>query len=227
MSVVGIDQSATGTAMVRLDEVAHLVDQRFYADTKGDARRWEQFGALEPVKVRAGDLRSQTYRLDQLDSQLQDFLIDSSGKVPVVRDTHAALEDYALARKAFSHALGEIGGTVKLRLWNERIPFRAYDPQAVKIFVTGKGNADKTQMIDGVKRKWGEDWRQYGRKDDGSAGNLADAFAIAMMLWTELQVRAGEIDLRDLPEEERRVFLRATKQNPVNLLDLPFVLADE
>lgn len=210
-----------------LDDDCDVVDQLFWADTLTDARRWGRFGAQRPVKVSSTDLGSQVRRLDLIAKALQDFLVDSSGRVPVSRVDHAAMENYSLARKAWAHALGEVGGAVKLELWNARVPFRVYDVQAVKIFATGAGNATKTQMIDAVRDRWGQDWRRYGRRDEGSAGNLADAYTIARMLWTELRVRSGEIYLGDLPDEERRVFLRTTKQSPINVLLSDFVVAED
>lgn len=221
MSIIGIDQSAAGSAMIRLDAVGHVVGQLFYADTAGEAKKHALFGALAPIKVSAGDQGARTYRLAALLDNLM-FFLGETGK-----PSHAALEDYSLARQAFSHTLGEVGGMVRLTFWQQSVPFRVYDVQAVKIFATGAGNATKTQMIDAVREQWGQDWRRYGRRDEGAAGNLADAHTIARMLWTELRVRAGEISLADLPENQRRIFLRCTKQNPINLLDTPFAARQE
>lgn len=57
----------------------------------------------------------------------------------------------------------------------------------------------------------------------GIATDLADAFFLARMLRTELMLRSGEEDLKDLPENERRIFLRVTKALPENVLSRPFI----
>lgn len=219
MTVVGIDQSATGTAAVALDDRGRLIDQVFYADTKTQAARHRSAGAVEPVKVRAADEIGRTARLEHIRATLARF-------VAQFQNPTAALEGYAFARQAFVHSLGEVGAVVRLVLWDASIPFRVYDPQAVKIFATNRGNADKEQMIEAVQRKWGLDYMEFGQKPSGAAGNLADAFTIARMVYTELRVRSGEVELKALPEEERRVFLRTTKQQATNVLDQTFAVKE-
>lgn|GEM_PF-3017346 len=214
--VIGIDQSATGTAAVELDTIGDEVNRVvFYADNKRDSKELEEIGALPPRKVKAGDEQGVTQRLVELREVLGDFL-QSSGNI-----MNAALEGYAFARQAFSHSLGEVGGLVRLALWDAGIPFRVYDPQAVKIFSAGKGNAKKHEVMEAVERKWGFQTSRFG-KPDGAGGNVADAYVIARMLRAELLVRSGSLRLDEIPEEERRVFLRVTKQHPTNFLDLPF-----
>ena len=212
--VIGIDQSARGTAAVALRE-GRLDGQVFVADSKTAARRLAEYGARRPVAVRAGDELSRTLRLDALVNLLAAFVRD-------YRPTHLALEDYALSRQAFSHSLGEVGGAVRLvALWC-RVPFRVYDIQAIKLFATGRGDADKADMIVACRSKWDEvDFHPFGR-EDGAGGNLADAYVIAQMLWTELRLRSAELKLEDLTDHERRVFLRTTRQQPENLLATPF-----
>jgi Holliday junction resolvasome RuvABC endonuclease subunit len=212
-TLLGIDQSATGTAFVLLNE-GRVVNQVFWADSGKDAKRLNHVGALPPEPVKAGDERGRTARLARLDCALSTLLREA-------RPAVAALEDYALARLAFAHHLGEVGAVVRLALWRARVPFRVYDVQAVKLFAAGRGDARKEDVLLAVARKWKVDWTSWG-KPEGSAGNLADACAIAYLLRTELEVRSGRRALADLPEEERRVFLRVTKQHAVNLLDAEF-----
>jgi len=212
--LVGIDQSARGTAAVALVDGA-LVDLMYYADNKTAAKKQRELGALAPREVKAGDELGRVLRLADLRVNLGAFLAKW-------KPTHAALEDYALARKAFAHSLGEVGGLVRIELLLLGIPFRAYDVQGVKIFATGRGDAEKADMVLACRDKWeGRNFLEYG-KTDGAAGNVADAYVIAQLLRTELRIRAGEVKLEDLPESERRVFLRTTKQQPVNVLDQPF-----
>jgi len=212
--LVGIDQSARGTAAVALVD-GKLADVMFWADTKTAAAKLKDRGALAPVEVKAGDETARTARLEGIKYAVRRF-------VEKWAPTHAALEDYALARKAFAHVLGEVGGVIRLELWRMNVPFRVYDVQAVKIFTTGKGDAEKADMVLACRDRWERhNFLELG-KTDGAAGNVADAYSIAQLLRTELRVRAGLERLEDLEEGARRVLLRTTKQNPRNVLDTPF-----
>lgn len=213
-AVVGIDQSAGGTAAVALDAGGALLGVLFWADTKAAAKALRDRGALPPREVRAGDEAGRAARLEDLRVQLGGFL---SAWAPA----HAALEDYALARMAYSHHLGEVGAVVRLLLWARAVPFRVYDVQAVKMFATGNGNAEKAEVVIACRDRWDLNFLEFG-KTTGAGGNVADAYVIAQLLRTEVALRAGKIRLEDLPEAERRVFQRTSKQRPENLLATPF-----
>lgn len=214
--LIGIDQSARGTAAVILLK-GEMKDLMFYTDTKRDAKKLSKRGALMPVAVTAGDELSRIIRLNDLKVHFRIFL-------EKWKPTHAALEDYALARLAYSHTLGEVGAIIKLELFRLSIPFRVYDVHSVKMFATGRGDAEKADMIIACRNQWEKfNFLEYG-KDKGAGGNVADAYSIAQLLRTELLIRSGELDLKSIPEDKRRVFLRATKQKPVNILDTPFAV---
>lgn len=212
--VVGIDQSAVGSAMVALVD-GKLAEVKFYADTKAAAKAKAALGAEMPREVKAGDERGRTERLAALYALIIEF-------VDRIKPTHAALEDYALARLAYSHHLGEVGGIVRLALYDQRVFFRTYDVQAVKLFATGNGAAEKAEMVLACRDKWeGRNFLEYG-KSDGAGGNVADAYVIAQLLRMELALRRGSVRMDQLTEAERRVFLRTTKQRPTNLLTTEF-----
>jgi len=156
------------------------------------------------------------------------------------RSWYVAIEDYAIGA-AFSGSTGlvqiaEMTGTVKHWIYMNGGAIRTYDPSTVKLYATGKGNALKRHVIEAavsegfnlpsemfkeVKKTW------QGKPDkelDGPGSDLCDAYTLAKMLWTELQVRVGNIELKDLPEHIReRIFFRVTKANPVNLLARDFI----
>jgi len=81
-----------------------------------------------------------------------------------------AIEGYAFSRaNAHAHALGELGGTVRLLLWRAGIPFWNAGPTTLKKLVTGKGNAPKDVMLREVFRRWGY---------DTDCNDLADAYGL-------------------------------------------------
>lgn len=218
--VVGIDQSSAGTAAVALEmDTGFLKGKMFFVPTKRDATDMRDEGAILSPKVAAGDEPGRVARLANLRDKLVSFLISQN-------PSHVACEDYALARQAHVHGLGEVGGVVRLLCWDYQIPLRLYDVQALKIFATGKGNAQKAEMVAAVAHDY-LDFSNYGKapKFEDAAGNLTDAYVIAQMLRTELLLRSGVYTLQQLPENHRRVYQRTTKQHPVNLLDTNFVLA--
>lgn len=217
--VVGIDQSATGTAVVALKD-GQLIDQLFYVKTKKVATKMAKGGARLSPKVKAGDEVSQVRRLDQIRSDVDAFF---RRHLP----GHVAIEAHGFtAGTAHARTLAEVGGVLRLVLWRRRIPFRAYPVWVPKIFATGRGDADKSGMIAAVEEVDGVDLLRIG-VDADAAGNLADAYWLADVLVTELDVRSGAIDLRHLSEHRRRVFLRTTKTHPINLLDQPFVVRED
>ncbi len=213
--VVGVDQSARGTAAVAL-RYGRLSAQVFFAYTKKQAKEHADEGALEPAPGKTRDEAGRIARLARIEAEVWNF-------VARVGASHVALEDHAFAGKAYVRNLAEVGGVLRLALWRGGVPFRSYLPEAVKIFATGKGNADKSDVLDACEEIWTADFRRFGGRDEDAPGNLADAFVLANLLQTELHVRSGAVSLDVLPERERRVFLRTTRTQPVNLLDVPFV----
>ena len=216
--LVGIDQSAAGTAAVVLID-GELAAKVFVADTIADWKRLRREGAFPPCPVKAGDEAGRAWRLTWTRAVVGDLL-------GTWKPTHAALEDYALARQAFAHHLGEVGGVLRTLLWEVQVPFRLYDVQAVKLFATGHGDAEKASVVMACRDAWDVNFAPFGKVEHGAAGNLADAYAIAQLLRTELRLRAGELTLDQLPEHQRRVFLRTTKQHPTNLLAQEFATRD-
>lgn len=86
----------------------------------------------------------------------------------------SCMEGYAFSRQ-MAHMLGEVGGTAKLAMLKNfgmkhpaAIPV-VVTPPALKKFVTGKGNAEKSDMKLQVYKLWGVEF-----KDD----NQADAYGL-------------------------------------------------
>lgn len=84
-----------------------------------------------------------------------------------------ALEGYSFGSKGDAiYKISEWGGLLRWTLWGELLTFIEVPPATLKLFVAGKGNADKEAMIAAVKRRW-----QYEPEDD----NDADAFGLARL----------------------------------------------
>jgi Holliday junction resolvasome RuvABC endonuclease subunit len=223
--VVGVDQSAAGTAATALIDgrLAHVL---FFADTKKSAReikretefRGFDVEAYEPVAVKGtGDEVGKTARLRAIRDALSRFLRG-------VNPTHVAFEGYSMTKAPItSRVLGEVGGLVRVLLADLRFPFRVYPVEAIKSFATGNAAAEKAEMILACRDRWeGHNFLKFG-KTEGAAGNLADAYAIAQLLRLELRVRRGDLTLEEIDKESRAVLQRTTpKRQPVPLLETPF-----
>lgn len=82
-----------------------------------------------------------------------------------------AVEGYSFGSPGRAHAAGELGGVIRVLLYELLGPGRVYlvPPSTLKKFVTGKGNSKKNEILKAVFQKWGEDF-----SDD----NLADAYGL-------------------------------------------------
>lgn len=234
--VVGIDQSADGTAAISLVD-GRLGRFLFFADTKksfveragtgkgvgtaasfGDGHR-----VVAPVPVKGtGDEVGKTRRLRKIRDELVRFL-------SIMNPTHVAFEGYSETKAPrTARTLGEVGGIVRVLLADLGFPYRVYPIEAIKSFATGNGAAEKGEMILACRDRWEEiNWHPYG-KTAGAAGNLADAYVITQLLRLELRVRAGEEEIMQIDRVSREVLQRTTpKRQPVSILETPFAEVPE
>lgn len=66
------------------------------------------------------------------------------------------LEGYSFAsRNSQAHSIGELGGCIRMRLWENKIPYIEVPPKSRAKFATGKGNAGKTEVISAISSKTG------------------------------------------------------------------------
>jgi Holliday junction resolvasome RuvABC endonuclease subunit len=160
--VLGIDPSLTSLGYAYFDDRGLL-----------------QVGRIKPDD-RRGAVRLM-YHVEQMDALL------SSARPSLV-----AYEGYAMGRPgrgAMSRAfdLGELGGVLKLHIFSRSIPLLLVPPSCLKLFATGKGNADKNS----VKLAMG---KHLGRPFDSD--DEADAYAL-------LQLGNAFCDRRQRPRDPR------------------------
>lgn len=66
------------------------------------------------------------------------------------------LEGYSFAsRNSQAHSIGELGGAVRMRLWEGGVPYIEIPPTSRAKFATGRGNAAKTEVMSAVSAKTG------------------------------------------------------------------------
>ena len=145
---------------------------------------------------------------------------------------YAAVEDYAYGK---SGALGQIfslaefEGNIKLKWIELGKKMRLYSVNSNKKFFSGYGLSDKIGMRDAFD-KWTEtkpDLSSLPEVDNGKGvsptSDICDAYALCEFLRCELKLRAGIIQLHQLPKHQIECFNICTKETPTGLLTAPFI----
>lgn len=85
------------------------------------------------------------------------------------------IEGYSFGSKgAAVVSLGELGGVVRLAMFESKFTYLDCSPSSLKAYTTGKGNSDKEMMRIAVRVKYGIDY-----EDD----NVCDSYALCMMAY--------------------------------------------
>lgn len=141
-SVVGIDASLTCT---------------------GVAFRYQS--EVFTTGLKPGTMRGMR-RLHYLRTQVMEIVED-------VKPQLVVLEDYAqgrnIAAKGKPFHMGELGGVLKLALWEQGFDLLLISPSSMKMAIAGKGNADKDQVIASLSSKFG---LHIPRHDEADAAAL-------------------------------------------------------
>lgn len=104
--------------------------------------------------------------------RLHRFKCDFQEIVDGYTPTLAIIENYAFSvgRGGRVYTIGELGGLVRLLLWENKIEYYEVSPPSVKKFLTGNGACEKSLILKEVYRRWDV---------DVSDDNLADATVLA------------------------------------------------
>lgn len=82
------------------------------------------------------------------------------------------IENYAFGKTNQAHQMGELGGVIRLMLFEEGYEFFVIPPTRLKKFLTGKGVADKNIILKEVFKRW---------KFDVDDDNVADALVLMQL----------------------------------------------
>ena len=242
--IFGIDLSVNHWAICRVDySTGKCIDYRYMTDKKSEYVKNTANAFLLEVQDKKGGESKENY-----DERRRSFSVDnlfryvcSHNLVGENPDIYIALEGYAYAASSRGMSqIAEMTGVLKTMLYRSGIRVRIFDPLSVKLYATGKGNCLKKEMIESSNsngfiipssliKKTVKKSKKHGEIEEyaGIGTDLADAFFLAKILRTELMLRAGIENLKDLGENERRIFLRTTKAFPENILSRPFIHKEE
>lgn len=217
MIIVGLDLSMNGSGLVKLtlDDNLEVI--------KAECE------AFCSVKKHSSDI-VHLFKKKDYDNR-QSINIWMRDKIlKFVKDAdYAAIEDYAFGAKGAVFDIGEFVGYIKMNLFEKKIPFRLYDPNSIKKYGTGKGNADKITMYDKFMdyNETKIDIKAMPVPNKGSGvtptSDVVDAFWIAKLLQLELQLRKGFKTLQGLSEDDISIFNRVTKARPESILSTDFI----
>jgi len=139
---------------------------------------------------------------------------------------YCAIEGYALAAKGKVFDIAEATMCTKLGIYEGHKALRIYEPSTIKLFATGNGNSAKVEMGDAYvkyEEKFKPDLSHLTPYKPPSE-DLVDAYFCMKLLQTELKLRYGIVELRDLSLETIKIFNRVTKANPENILVRNFII---
>lgn len=215
--VLGADISMNHGAFVNLEE-GELAGYQYVTDRQKVAKMSKEHGTY----MFAHKLRDMHERGVVRLAFWSSYLAKRFALGPAV---YVGVEDYAYGAAMNAHQIGEVGGLFRLKAWLRGHAIRFHDPKSVKMFAVHDGSADKREVAYFVQERWPET-KEFARysyvrgKTDYTVveEDLCDAFAVAKLVWLEVQLRRGDVLMKDLHEKEVQVFNRVTKQWPVNIL---------
>ena len=80
------------------------------------------------------------------------------------------IEGYAFSsRSSQAHSIGELGGVIRMALYQEHYIFIEVPPTCRAKFATGRGNASKTEVVSAISARTGMTWTGKGADDECDA----------------------------------------------------------
>lgn len=106
--------------------------------------------------------------------EVRDRLIEEIG-IALLRQPRIVLEGYSFASKgAYAHETGELGGVVKVALYERGAPWVHVPPTVRAKFATGRGNASKGEVVSAISARTGIVWAGSGAADECDAWILEE-----------------------------------------------------
>lgn len=229
-TIVGLDLSPRGTGVVLLDSLGRPVKRAFFTQKKKLVERFRgapDDRAFYSWDAAGHDMAAQFARAIYTIETVLDLIESWKPEYVAIEQIPFHAEGKNRDQLHWLHALGMYGLTSNgLKFTVRPRPIRYYRATDTKIIATGKGNAQKPDMMaaaDGA----GFSVEKY----DDAGEDLADAFWVAQTLRLELLLRSMTVRREELHGDALRVFFPAPpkkpKKNPApGYLDQPFMKID-
>jgi crossover junction endodeoxyribonuclease RuvC len=109
-------------------------------------------------------------------SRLVDIRDTIMSLLSAVEEPVVMVEGYSFAsRNSHAHALGELGGVIRVALYEAGIRYADVPPTSRAKFATGRGNAGKSEVVSAVSARTGIIWSGKGADD------MCDAWVLQEM----------------------------------------------
>ena len=144
---LGIDPSLTGCAVAVVDETGKFIDScRFENKLKG------------------------VERLVYIRSRVRQILNTYGKDIEMI-----CIEGYARGARNRREEAGELGGILRVMIYEHDLSYTDIAPSQLKKFATGKGNTQKDHVLLAVYKKWGIEFRTNDEADAFVAAQIARA----------------------------------------------------
>lgn len=204
---IGIDQSLNGSGIAAVYR-GEVVAFDAFTTTQTKARNMPNLHFFESND---SSMASRIERVEFVSKWLLSWVLRLKCEFGV--PAYVGMEGYAMNMRSnrFSD-LCELGGAIKMGLFQNQIPYQVYTPSALKKAFTGKGNAKKPQMIAACESLTNVDLSLYGK----SAEDLADAILIAKMCEYHVVARMlPHFDVQIPASVKKELYLQQKKNVPI------------
>lgn len=75
------------------------------------------------------------------------------------------VEGYSPGSKCAREVLGEIGGVIRVMLWEQGTPYVVVQPSSMKLYATGRGNSSKAQVHGAAVHRAGREFSTMDASD--------------------------------------------------------------
>jgi crossover junction endodeoxyribonuclease RuvC len=122
--------------------------------------------AIDPSLTRSGVVYRSLAGREVITSITPHKSLSGCKRLQFIRDTFmeivyehepelVVMENYSMGSRGRTFHIGELGGVLKLALYEYNTPILLVPPSNLKQFAIGKGNADKQDIRMVVEREWG------------------------------------------------------------------------
>lgn len=180
MNVVGLDLSLTATGVATVTRTEVLRPKA----TGPERLAWIRDAVLDRCRVH---LYRGGYAPDSTDPDVADLVV---------------LEGYAYGRPNQAHQIGELGGVIRVALWEARVPYVEVPPAVLKKYATGHGNAGKGEVMASAIRRLGYEGHDDNEADADWLRTMAlDHYGLSRIILPAAHREAlGKVDWPELGE---------------------------
>jgi Holliday junction resolvasome RuvABC endonuclease subunit len=204
VSILGIDQSLNGTAIVH---TINGVMKDYWFCTDKNRNLCNKSICINIAKI------NEYERLIVIREWFKKIL-------EKVDPEYVGIEGYAFGGTGRAFQLGELGGMLKIMVYEHGCKFLTLPPNSVKLFATGKGNATKAMMVVDAVTKHDVNFTSHME----NAEDLADAFWINQLIFSILECRREPKLLKKIPAYQKQAIAdKAKKKGSKSLLETEFI----